>query len=259
MKKMPQSATSVLVGSITIFLMIAASVIAIGEPPRPQEIFVNKDCGRTASCALKKVWLKTEEYVLKADQNRGRFLTMGYETDTVDHLEDYGFVVFARGCVWVSQQEPDGTVTNGSCHPDWTSRWTIQSGLNDPFYRYMHTPDAPRHYYYRWNTVRGSTNYKTSKLYGEEKPGHPQLYIFYSPPTVFVFENGVAQNVSLEVNICLYKTADIPMSATRENADFSSAPIRCFERSMKYSFNHEKAKFEPHEDLIYPDAKASKP
>lgn len=232
-----------------LFLVFVAPVLSFaagtGPAPPPKEVFSNKNCAATENCTLKNFWIITEEYgrPAVADYNRGKFYYVGYETDSVERLEDYGIVAFLKGCVWTSREAPDGTVEviqdGGYCN----SNWTIKSYSSDPFYRQIWFADSPRHYYYRWNTIRGSTDHKTARIYGEERPTHPQLYVTFGPPTAFVSGAGYVQNVSLEVKLCLYKIKDVPAEAVPEDVNFAS-PVNCFERNVRYVYDHAKNIFE---------------
>ena len=123
--------------------------------------------------------------------------------------------------------------------------WVIDSVDLDPVYN-SH-PDL-RHASYRWNTKPGSFDKSTEKVYYNERPSTPNLYVSDLPGTAFYSQDGEAKNLSLEFVTCIYKTVDIPLVATPADINFST-PIACHTWKSSFIYNHEAAKFEVKNDV----------
>jgi hypothetical protein len=99
--------------------------------------------------------------------------------------------------------------------------WTVDSMDTDPVYNSDPT-QADRHYFYRWNNVTGSTDYNTELFMGEtdQKPKDNEVYVIDRPGTAFSQFN--TTNISLQFKMCLYKTAQIPLIATKDQGMYEN-------------------------------------
>lgn len=88
----------------------------------------------------------------------------------------------------------------------------------------------------------GSFSQNTEKLYGEQKPKLPQLYIVDHPGSAFYINNR-AKNISLQFRTCIYRTKDVPKNVSYNNAKFAK-PIHCFEWRSSFVYNHYTEQFE---------------
>lgn len=210
------------------------------------EIFKNIDCQKDNSCSLKEVWINIQKYrvVVEGGLHFGTVMTTGYKTDTVEALEEYGFVQFIRGCKFASQKNADNTITNsygmsiihfGERKTFAFPEWVIDSDISDPVY--TSRAGSSRAYYGLWldNGVK--------TLYGNKKPATPELFIIDHPGRTAFFMGGGAQNTSLELRTCIYKTKDVPGRTTPDNVYFAR-PIKCFTWNSIFVYNHDVELFE---------------
>ncbi len=221
---------------------------------RSHYVFENTNCEETASCSLKEAEFLVEDYRQSiAGENGseafhyGTRLVAKYRTDSLASLEDYVFVQFIKGCVFQSKIQ-NGTITYQYIStPQYDGiiefkfkDWIIDSLDNDPVYNSI--PGESRHAAYRWNTAENSFSPETEKFYGHEKPELPQLYVKDRSVSATTYTDGRAQNVSLDLKICIYKANEVPESIP-DNINFAK-PIYCHHRSSSFVYNHESAKFE---------------
>lgn len=215
------------------------------------QIFINENCKLNNTCGLKSVIVsvKNWEIMIGGSPHYGTTMIVEYETDSVENLENYGFVQFIRGCVFDSIKMPDGAILRSivpnrikhfgqfpkSCFP----RWLIDAFDSDPF---LTATAKGRMYGWLWNAESGSTEKTTEQYYGRQKPSASRLYYKDTPGTAFTMD-GAAKNISWEFKLCLYKSRDIPMETTEDNLDFA-VPIFCFYWASSHIYNHEKKIFE---------------
>jgi hypothetical protein len=211
-----------------------------------KQVFANPDCELYGTCDLKRFALTTSTYEVwfsDAPDNPtyANGTIMEYETDSVDALERYAVVQFKKGCVFNTAQDRDGriaTTVNDTvasfgenitfCFP----HWVIDSQDSDPAYN--SDPERGRFYYLRWNQA-GSHDQRTEKYYGAEKPKIPIVYMADYPAGAFVTGTGI-KNVALEFRNCIYRAADVPMHARRDQLDFAR-PLSCFDWQNVYIYD----------------------
>lgn len=225
---------------------------------RTSEIFENKDCEKNSTCSLKRVTYLVEDYKIKFaknDYSYGTRLFAKYETDSVATLEDYAFVQLIKGCVFTSRIV-DGELVRGY---EYVMRlfggqelfkfddWIIDSDITDPVYSAT-AHGKSRHDLCKWNKVSGSLAYETEKRYSDGPPPSPELYITDHPSTAFL-SNGTPTNVLMRFKLCIYKTSDVPLSATPDDINFA-VPIHCYEWESSFIYDHEQGKFEFHSPKI---------
>lgn len=233
-----------------LILLLAVPVNAQNKEPRiisrSRAVFDNINCTVTHTCDLKQIRYVVEDYEILVDggHSYGTRLFAWYTTDILDTLENYVFVQVIKGCQYYSSKLDNNI--GGVARDHFSERvifnhkdWVIDSIDTDPVY--FSTPKS-RHFNYKWNTKPGSTNNKTEKIYGLEKPNRPELYISDRPGTAF-YMNGNAKNISLAFKICLYKTLDVPKTTSPDNVDFG-IPIHCFYWYSSWVYNHQNNKFE---------------
>lgn len=220
--------------------------------------FINTDCEETKTCDLKgfSLYIQRYEVWISGDSEPvyGTSIIAEYETDSMGALENYVFVQFVRGCAFESEKLTDGNwrklfdrKTPQFGEDKWTSHqdWDIDSEDNDPVYYSRNL--KPRHYYYMWGNFKNSNELKDVRIYGEEKPEEPKLYVYDSPFGAFLMGD-IAQNVSYEFRMCIYKTVDVPTLTTQNNVDFAS-PIGCLNWSSSYIYNAATGEFETKDEI----------
>lgn len=221
-----------------------------------EDSFVNIDCKKNKTCDLKKVEYFVEDYSVGIgdDYNYGTRFFARYETESVKNLQKYVFVPFLRGCLFSSKMVNGKIDTyQDVTYPRVDSpvlfkfpNWTIDSYNFDPVYSAM--AGGSRFDYYLWNTIPGSLDKDTEKVYGHQKPTTPQLYIVDHPGSAF-YSNDVAHNISLELKTCIYKTKDVPMSVSHDNIDFAK-PIHCYGWNSSFVYNHSTKEFQSYYKIV---------
>ncbi len=222
------------------------------------QTFLNTDCRETDTCDLKRfsLYVNRHEVWLSDDPDPvyGTLVIAEYETDLMESLENYVFVQFVRGCVFDTVKLPDGGLEKSfgnrtpqfgedkfACHPE----WDIDSEDKDPVY--YSRVGQPRHYYYMWGNFKNSNKVSDVKIYGEEKPAEPKLYVYDSPLKAFS-QGNFAKNASYEFRTCIYRTKDVPAETEQGNINFA-APIHCFNWRHSYIYNHDLGVFESKKEI----------
>lgn len=247
-----------------LLLLIALSAIStssfagVVKGKTKSTIFKNTNCKATDTCDLKE--FKVESYDFKvtfSDKtfSLGTSAFMSYTTQDVANLEDYAIVQQIKGCHFDSYKNPaTGEVEKtlgysreffGEIIKYKHSNWVIDSIDTDPMYN--NSISGLRHGSHRWNTVKGSYDKKTEKLYGRELPKSPTLYVSDLPGSAFI-DSGFAKNISLQFKTCIYKTRDIPLILNPEDVNFKEA-ISCLNWSSSFIYNHDSAKYETKTDI----------
>jgi len=223
------------------------------------------ECERRDTCDLRRLLFVTEDYRLKIGKDEYQYFTLTYatyETATFATLEKYAFVQFIRGSVFTSRKDPvtgktevtyDGALGN---FDQWLvykiPEWIIDAGSTSP--TYMSIEGMPQHYWYRWQNAILPPPWLTQdeNIYRQDRSQLkvPRLYVDDNPQEALVV-NGTAYNVSLEFKTCLYKSADIPKTTTRDNTNFAE-PLFCFPWRSSYVYNHDLKKYESPEGLVFP-------
>lgn len=231
-------------------------------------VFENTDCEKTQSCTLKRVEYIVEDYrqMIDNDYAYGTRFSARYETEAVNHLEDYVFVQFVRGCVYWDDwgqlkngKTPRNYVVYGSPKdPAKTkdfkfSEWIVDDnddGNPDPAYTSI-SPALPRHALAHWNIVPGSVDEATQRFYGKNCPKFPELYIADWPHGVYVNKAGNAKNASLQFRTCVYKATDVPTSLSPEGPKIGE-PLNCFDWNVSYLYNYAKGVYEHPDAIVCP-------
>lgn len=225
--------------------------------------FQNKECQKNNSCGLKNLIFNREDFALIRNGliNYATRMFMEYETDSIQNLTNYGIVQFIRGCIFNSRIE-NGAVFRwnhwgkphfGDAIPFHFIDWIIDSQDKDPLYPSSFWEDREtlqeRHYYYKWNP-KGFHDGRGQKLFGEEKPPYPRLYVSDIPSAAFLWDEKFdeAQNISLEFKTCIYKTTDVPRTVSPDNLNFAE-PIHCFRWASSFIYNHELERFETKKEI----------
>ena len=127
--------------------------------------------------------------------------------------------------------------------------WSLDSNDKDPVFTSEPSEAENRHYFAEW--LSPGTQWKPGFLghfYGEQKPRLAQLYVSDNVPLAYVFD-GVAQNVSLELRMCLYKTADVPRDMSSNGIDLA-LPIACSVWRSSNVYDHEGKRFEHPKEVV---------
>ncbi|MDO8495932.1 MAG: hypothetical protein Q7S43_00560 [bacterium] len=215
-----------------------------------EDVFVNTDCKKNKTCELKKVEYLVEDYSVGIDDghNYGTRFFARYETKKIKDLEKYVFVQFIKGCDFSSSLvNGQPAVEQDVSYPRDAGpikflfkEWTIDSYDFDPVYSTV--PGKSRFFGYRWNMIPGSFSTDTEKLYGQEKPKVPKMYIVDHPGSAF-YLNGTAHNISLQFRTCIYRTKDVPRTVSHNDINFAK-PIHCYEWTSSFVYNHSVGEFE---------------
>lgn len=214
--------------------------------------FLDPNCQRTASCALKRFSLIQEENEIWFSDNPkyptyGNGVIIEYETDSVAALEQFAVVQFKRGCVFDSKLDGAGmerrlvtdTVASfGELVPFCLRRWVIDSQDRDPAYN--SDPKQGRFYYLRWN-LPGSYEKPSEKFFGAAKPERPVLYMSDYPAGAFIAQTAV-RNVALQFKTCIYNARQVPSVTHRDDLDFAQ-PLHCFAWQNIYIYDFTRRVF----------------
>jgi hypothetical protein len=217
-----------------------------------------KTCAEKDLCDLKSVVFRVEHMRSPAENKDdieiyGTDLYASYETRSLETLPKYAFVQFIRGCVYRSLLGIDGKIEthfsivrqymgNGR-YPFRHLDWSLDSVDRDPVYASEPSVPEERHYFSEW--LEPSKQWKpgsAGNYYGEKKPYFPKLYVTDNAPLAYVF-SGVAQNVSFEFRMCLYKTTDIPRSTRPDELNFAQ-PIVCYDWKSSNIYDHAQETFD---------------
>lgn len=215
-------------------------------------------CDEKDLCDLQSVVFHVEQMRSPAE-NKDDFEAFGtdfyaaYKTSSLETLPKYAFAQFIRGCVYRSALDESGNLETyfsvvrrymgKGKYPFRHLDWSLDSIDNDPIFTSEPSEPQERHYFAEW--LNPSAHWKpgiVGNFYGEQKPTLPELYVSDNAPIAYVFD-GVAQNVSFEFRMCLYKTADVPLS-TRDNDTNFAVPIVCHAWTSSNIYNHAKKTFE---------------
>jgi hypothetical protein len=217
----------------------------------------SKTCAEKNICDLKSVVFRVEQMRSPAKDHDdidiyGTDFYASYETTSIEMLQKYAFVQFIRGCVYRSHVGLGGNVeTNFSVvrwymgdgrYPFRHLDWSLDSFDDDPVYSSESSQIEGRHYFSEW--LDRSTHWKpgfVGNFYGEEKPTFPKLYVSDNAPIAYIYAE-VAQNVSFEFRMCLYKTADVPRKARSDEIDFA-VPIVCRDWESSNVYDHAQKTF----------------
>lgn len=252
---------------LTIGTAYSLSTMDILETKKMVIIHPKSGCEKTDTCDLKKVEFREYFYrfpkeVADESDTFGRELYAAYETDSVGDLPRYGFVQFIRGCFFISSKTNDGLEQLRVVAREHIGKltdfrhvdWVVDSLGTDPFYS-AETGYENRHYFFRWDKVRGSfrPDIKDVKVYyGEGLPLYPEMYVIDIPSGVYAGKTpytsrDFARNVSLDFRMCLYKTKDIPKDITKET--ITAQPIACYEWSYHMIYNRQTQSFDRPDEL----------
>jgi hypothetical protein len=244
---------------LSILLAVLSTPVLAGDrgeiivTRRSEQAFVNTDCERTTSCALKGASLVLEDYTFWFE-DRFQFGTrvfVKYRTGTVGDLETFALVNFIRGCHFESRLENGerrtelayAVYSGGEVKPFDFARWNIDSVDLDPVYNSPDDASLGRHAYYRWNTVPGSYDNLTQVFYADRKPTLPELYVSDRPGQSSVDPaSRRAHNISLEFRMCVYKTGEVPLELPTETIEFAE-PLHCFPWRSSFVYDHARRQF----------------
>ena len=176
-----------------------------------------------------------------------------YESTGLDNLESYTYVQYLRGCVFVSQLDANMVEERGlgvtrsyfGVRTVFVHReWQIDSDDELPMFGSSKSQPLQPHYFMEWGGNPNKFPDRSQKLYGEDPPNIPRLYIRANvEPAAHVTENvwGLsAINHSLEFRMCLYRSKDV--AGRTDKHAFIENPIDCFswESSFVYDFKAKK-------------------
>lgn len=202
--------------------------------------------------SLKEFKVTTNKYkvIFSEDESPSFGTTMyaEYTTKEVDQLDQYAVVQYIKGCIFDSKVLADGTLQKTNfvsrqffgdvvrfMHKD----WVIDSFDVDPIYN---STKKHRHGAYRWNEVQGSYAKATEQWYVNQEPDNPTLYVKDMPSGAFTSGDS-AKNVSLQFEVCLIKTKDIPAVGT-PSLELRDKAIKCFDWDSSFIYNHQKQTYE---------------
>lgn len=177
-----------------------------------------------------------------------------YESTGLDNLESYTFVQYLRGCVFVSQLDANMVEERGlgvtrsyfGARTVFVHReWQIDSDDELPMFGSSKSQPLQPHYFMEWGGNPNKFPDHSQKLYGEDPPSVPRLYIRANvePPAHVTESVGAlaATNHSLEFRMCLYRTKDV-VGRTDKHA-FIENPIDCFSWASSFVYDFKAKKF----------------
>lgn len=241
---------------------LAAGLLVVSAHAAPIELktwgrvrqdFADPDCRAHDDCNLVKFSVVREDYRISGGNlpspswgTRGWAV---YRTDRVAALETYGIAQFVRGCVFASrlrdgrvEKQPVAHAIQGKNIPYRHRDWIIDGFVADPI-DWGDQPMPSRHFFYKWNDDPESLDFYTAKHFGTSPPTSPALFVADHPGMAYWSETGgEAQNVSLEMRTCLYKTADVPLSVPYDRVNFAT-PLKCFDWSSSFIYDFASKSF----------------
>ena len=177
-----------------------------------------------------------------------------YESTSLDNVESYTYVQYLRGCVFVSQLDANMVEERGLgvTRPYFGVRtvfvhreWQIDSDDELPMFGSSKSQPLQPHYFMEWGGNPNKFPDRRQKLYGEDPPNVPRLYVRANvEPAAYVTENvsGLsAINHSLEFRMCLYRSEDV-VGRTDKHA-FIENPIDCFSWASSFVYDFKAKKF----------------
>jgi hypothetical protein len=237
--------------SVAVFVIVAIQPVVHAQEQRvisrARHVFENDACDLTSTCSLLRVRFLTEDYLVMTDKgpHYGTRFFAQYETDSIAALEDYVFVQFVKGCLYMTRVQ-EGLVVPIYHRERYEKgdlfrfdNWVLDSYNDDPVYSSY--AGMGRHILARYNTVPGSFEQGTERLYRNGPPPMPELYVGDHPSTAFVSDRG-AQNVSLRFRMCLFKSVDVPATVSGNSLD-PAVPITCYEWGSSFVFDHSRNVF----------------
>lgn len=216
-------------------------------------------CKTNDTCDLKRVEFRKRGYrILPEFPNDvdiyGTEFYASYETATIADLEKYVFVQFIRGCIFTARPEIEGerrvafNVARRCVNKRMTFRhlgWELDSEDDNPSSTSDRDVPGDTHFYAQWSVKppKGIPD-KQGKLYGEERPTVPRLYITDRPePSVYVPDRHEARNASLEFRTCLYKTSTLPRKVRDERDIDYGEPVVCWAWDHNFVYDFVKGVF----------------
>jgi hypothetical protein len=212
---------------------------------RDQQTFLNPNCALSDTCSLR-------EFSLIVETKRTRLSSgvIAYATDaryvvktrSVSELEDYALVQYIKGCQYstkveggvlrksldVSRHYFDGMIVFK--HPE----WSIDSDTSDPVYTAW---QGNRFGLYRWNQNPASYTPEGATFYARRLPPHPVVFATDMPGS-FSAQGNSAKNSSLEFEMCLFRTRDLPLTTTPAGEGVPKArALKCFSWESKFTFD----------------------
>ncbi len=184
-----------------------------------------------------------------------------YESTGLDNLESYTYVQYLRGCVFVSQLDANMIEERGLgvtrsyfgtrivfVHRE----WQIDSDDELPMFGSSKSQPLQSHYFMEWGGNPNKFPDRMHKLYGEDPPSVPRLYIRANiEPPAHVTENVgglMATNHSLEFRMCLYRTKDVIGRIDKHT--FIENPIDCFSWASSFVYDFKTKKFNSPQGIL---------
>lgn len=216
------------------------------------------DCELRGICDLKNVTMvERKEKVLLANERAefANYMTdfrFVVEVDRPSSISNYGIVQFMRGCMFESEQLPDGTITQNFTYVHkhfghWSmiryDNWVIDSSHADPVSTSFE--NYGRFDLYKWNTQPTNLDPDNATWYFNAKPPHGTVFkadLIANAGLIETSTNPNARNASLELETCIFKIGDLPVKSdeTGVGVDKSKA-IWCATWDHKFSYDFSKA------------------
>jgi len=221
---------------------------------RKVQRFINSDCFKTDSCDLLQFTVASEDYTIDThgQPNYASRMYAEYETDKIENLHRYVIVQFLKGCRFETMLDKDGKILKlpiklvlsfEEYYPFRFPDWIIDSVDKDP--AYFSSPGASskdRISKYLWSGIQWPTNRVEIYKYGLAEPVIPRLFVTDRFHPTFK-GNNLTENISLQFRTCIYKSADVPREANRNNTEFA-VPLACLPWSSSYIYNYDTGNFD---------------
>jgi hypothetical protein len=228
---------------------------------KEERVFINPSdsCKKNDTCELKRAIFRNENYEISRDRSdpfdvwiHSTRILAGMETESVDDLRKYAFVQFIRGCMWYSLDRGDRIDTQFGVLRDFLGlkkmpfvipNWAVDTNDTDPIYA-SDAETGDRHYFLesldqipRW--IPEHAGY----LLGEKPFTVPFGYVRdYPGPAYYNPKTRQAVNMSLEFEMCIFKTASLPTFTNGVNVDRKKALV-CFHWEAQRVFDHKNFTF----------------
>ncbi len=238
----------------------------VKEHSGEQTRFGDGPCELSGTCGLKKVFHKAmhKEIIVQGDKYYSTDFYFGYETGSVDQIENFAVVQLIKGCQWqeskhiltgeikksfsIVREYYGGTKT--FVHKD----YEIDNTDANPFYSSFVRPDSPEDKFslLRWNRPEDGVNVDKSTYYFQGTPIAPKVYVTDLPgPAYFISDNQngnmVAQNSILEFRTCL-----MPITAVDYNSPSDGSGVQWNRAISCVTWNSSKVYDWEQEKMIEP-------
>lgn len=239
-------------GIVTSFPSLGKITI-LKEHSGKQDKFGDLPCELEGRCGLKNIFYKAMHKKID-HQGTSYYSTdfyFGYETGSVDQIENFAIVQMIKGCQWSEYKNlTTGEVERhfniareyygGSkvfVHKD----WEIDNVDANPFYSSFVRPDSPEDKFglLRWNKPEDGLNVEKSIYYFRGLPEVSKVYVTDLPGASYSYKQDA--NTQLAKNSTLdFKTCLLPISAVNYDSPSDGSGVDWSKAIACFSWNSSK-------------------